>query len=275
MRRIREKIQNVRDTDKALKNVLEQWQYEKYQNEFSSSSTSGQMSHQNDSSSDDEQPSPVVPSRETSYQRDSRSSYESLEAIGGDRYFPERYRYASKIKPFYGKTSKGCVINATMMILHAQGIRPIEDKLVQHVQYFDCEPGDGFSIASVPPALQALGSASYTCRKISSVNDLQTIIDTSDLPATACIQNTGRLHMVLVEKIEDHATHGKLICIINWGESYKVTKKDWEAVWRRDEDVVGASTGFSQVGTNSPQVPQPFSPYDPYSQGSYGPYRYW
>jgi hypothetical protein len=227
------------------------------------------MSHQNDSSSDDEQPSPVVPSRETSYQRDSRSSYDRLESIGGNDFFPQRYRYESKITPFYGETRDGCVIAAAMTILHAQGIRPTEYSLVQH---FNPVQEGGFYPSSMPSALQAFGSAPYIDRAKSSVNNLQTIINTSGLPVAACIKNTGDLHMVVIEKIEDHATHGKLICILDWGESYKVMKKDWEAVWTRDDVVpdISASTGSSRGGTSSSSRPQPFSPY-----GSYGPYRYW
>jgi serine/threonine protein kinase/tetratricopeptide (TPR) repeat protein len=186
---------------------------------------------------------------------------------GDDYYFKERYaattvQWRSDIYTI--GHPMGCVVDATQMLLHDQGISIEDEEIAKKLEY-DVEKGTytgkipdvlkklgskelkhdtrerGYT-ETMPAALKKLGSIKYKFMKDADIQDLKDALKSSyAIVATIRGRDKMGMHVVVIDKIgKDNHGNGPFVYIRDgrYDKPYKVTIDEWEKVWWNGECVI-------------------------------------
>ena len=165
-----------------------------------------------------------------------QDEYEFPSPLSGDHpYFSERY----PATPIHGKSvyrssiRNGCTVDATMMLLHDQGIYDVSEQELAAALKFDQHIGTYMS--NMPNALEMFGSISYEYKYPSDIDNLKQALNTG-YSATSSVgpDEIGVFHTLVVDNIgEDSHGYGPFVYIRDSlaYDPYKVTVDAWKEAW--------------------------------------------
>jgi serine/threonine protein kinase/Tfp pilus assembly protein PilF len=154
-------------------------------------------------------------------------------------------RYSSYFKTMYAATTiqlrseiytirepLGCVVDATQMLLHDQGIY-VDDKEVANKLEYNAEKGS--YTGKMPDALKKLGSLEYKFTRGTNIEYLKDALNSSyAIVATLKGRDGAGQHVVVVDKIGmDRYGNGPFVYIRDgsYNKPYKVALDVWDEVW--------------------------------------------